>query len=434
MLTCGVAVRVITPENPIALAGYASRWGKKSCGVHDDIFVKAFMFDDQATRMLMIFADVEGLKDTILDNVRKRIEEELGISKVSFSATHNHSAPHTYPQVQLDEEEMDAEWVSLLTEQLFCAAQEATRNTFVASIGNGSIAVPEVARNRRKGQTLTDPILYVLRIDDADGNVRGVILTYSCHCTVLDGNSFLITSDYPGAIYRQLQQEYPGCVCAFSNGAAGDVNIGYSSDASALGITMDIRTFENAEKIADIISSRAVECMKEMVMLRDVPVDMELHKINLPLKDTLPDEVVVRENIQELDRQIEVCSDASRLRELKLEKIYQQCVVLRIHGIEKNTTSIEATIAFIRFGDRLFITIPGELFTEPGMILKEKFKPEFQPAIIGYSNGYVGYLPSRSAMMEGGYEAETSIFAVNIADAIVEQITELKAGLFARAV
>lgn len=429
MLICGTACCAITPKTPVALAGYAARWGKKSCGVHDDIFVKAFMFGNETERMLMLFADVEGMKSGLLEPVRRRIRTELGIDKVSFSATHTHSAPHTYPQVQLEREEMDETWVELLCEQLFRAAREATENTFAAAIGIGSILVPEIARNRRKGHTLTDPTLAVLRIDDLDGHVRGILLTYGCHCTVLDGNNFLVTSDFPGAIYQQMKTQYPMAVCAFSNGAAGDINIGYSSDASALGESMSIRTYENAERIGRILTQRATACMKEISMEQEIPIGMQQSQLFLPIRTDLPDETNVRKNMERIERQMADCQNEEEHRALKLQRIYEQCVLLRLHDIKKGSKTLPVTVAWVRLGKRLYLTVPGELFAEAGIMLKGRFRPEFDPVVLGYSNGYVGYLPSRAAMEEGGYEAETSIFAKNVADVLVEGLVAMKDSL-----
>ena len=32
MLKCGVASKTITPDHPVALGGFAARWGKKALG------------------------------------------------------------------------------------------------------------------------------------------------------------------------------------------------------------------------------------------------------------------------------------------------------------------------------------------------------------------------------------------------------------------
>ena len=422
MLKCGVASKTITPDHPVALGGCAARWGKKSTGVHDPIYVKAFYAANENDKLLMLFADVLELKESILQPVKERIRNELAMDKVSFSATHTHSAPHTCPQPQLPVEEMDAAWIAYFQKQMFEAAKEALENTFPAKIGYGTISVPEIARNRRVGHTITDPTLSVLRADDLDGNTRWILVSYACHCTVLDGNSFLVSSDYPGYLYQYVQHVYPNSICAFANGCCGDINIGYSADASALGEAMDIRTFENAERIGNLLGARAVACANELQMQENVLVDLREHRISLPLRKNRPSEAAIREEIHCLDEQIKTCSDPDTQKERMLSKIYQQCILEGLHGIAPSQTEIQIQVDFVRFGKRLYVMTPGELFTEPGLAIKELLSETNDPIVLGYSNGHVGYIPSKSAMLEGGYECETSVFAANVADELLSQI------------
>lgn len=422
MLRCGIASKTITPDYPIALGGFAARWGKKSIGVHDPIYTKAFYASNNNTKLLMLFADVLELKESVLQPVKERIKNELAIDKVSFSATHTHSAPHTSPQPQLPVEEMDAAWVTFFQNQMFEAAKEALENTFSAKIGYGSILVPEIARNRRAGHTITDPTMSVLRVDDLDGNIRWILVSYACHCTVLDGNSFLVSSDYPGYLYKYVQKVYPNSICAFANGCCGDINIGYSADASALGEAMDIRTFENAERIGNLLGERAVACANGLQMQEDVFVALKEQQISLPLRTNIPSETSIREEINRFDEQMNLCSDPDTKKELLLGKIYQQCILEGLHGIDPSQTELQVRVQFIRFGKRLYVTAPGELFTEPGLAIKELLSNTYDTVVLGYSNGHAGYIPSKTAMLEGGYECETSIFAANVADTLLSQL------------
>ena len=423
MLYYGNSQKCITPCHPVYLAGYAARWGKRSQGIHDDLFVKAFYFEQSDCRMLLLFLDVEGIPKELASPVRKRIQNELGVEKVSFSATHCHSAPHAYPQVQLEHEEMDAAWVAYLQMQMFFAAQEAITTKFPALVGHSSIQVPEIARNRRKGHTETDPALFVLQITNLEQKIRGLILTYSCHCTVLDASNFLISSDYPGYIYKIMNKRFPDAVIAFSNGAAGDINIGYSSDASALGEKMDIRTFKNAERIAGILCDKAASCQQKIVMEDDVPIGFLVKDIAFPLREDVPTEESLWSDILALNKKILACSDEVELRSLKLQKIYLQCFVLRLHSNPHEDNTLFAQSMLVRIGKLLYVTIPGELFTIPGLAIKAHFNTAFHTAILGYSNGYIGYLPSLEAMKEGGYESETSIFTNDVADSLIRQLT-----------
>jgi hypothetical protein len=66
-----------------------------------------------------------------------------------------------------------------------------------------------------------------------------------------------------------------------------------------------------------------------------------------------------------------------------------------------------------------FISFPGELFTEIGMRIKRE-SPFRQTCILGLANGSLGYVPTREAISQGGYE----IGARQLDDAAEELVVE----------
>jgi len=134
-------------------------------------------------------------------------------------------------------------------------------------------------------------------VQDLKDKVKAIFLNFSCHGTVLDVNNLLISADYPAYIYKFLSEVYPGAIILFTNGAAGDINIGYSADDSALGEKMNIRTFKNAERIGRKI------CNKVISVINDIPIDnkelLVYRKkiVKLPFKTQLPQKHELEEQI-----------------------------------------------------------------------------------------------------------------------------------------
>ena len=60
----------------------------------------------------------------------------------------------------------------------------------------------------------------------------------------------------------------------------------------------------------------------------------------------------------------------------------------------------------LALGDSALLTFPGELYTEIGQHIKAH-SPFQRTFIIGLANGYVGYVPTRKAIGEGGYAEDT---------------------------
>ena len=57
----------------------------------------------------------------------------------------------------------------------------------------------------------------------------------------------------------------------------------------------------------------------------------------------------------------------------------------------------------LQIGPAVVVGLPGEIFAELGLHLKAAL-PDRPVLVAGYANGNVGYVPTRAAYDEGGYE------------------------------
>lgn len=64
----------------------------------------------------------------------------------------------------------------------------------------------------------------------------------------------------------------------------------------------------------------------------------------------------------------------------------------------------------VRIGDAVFVTYPGELFSEIGLAIKES-SPMEKTYVIGLTCGPGGYLPSAREFPEGDYEVNGSAYS-----------------------
>ena len=67
---------------------------------------------------------------------------------------------------------------------------------------------------------------------------------------------------------------------------------------------------------------------------------------------------------------------------------------------------------------------PGEMFVEIGIDIK-RASPFDQTLVLGLTNGLVGYLPTKRAFDEGGYESKSARFVRESADMVKEGAVEL---------
>src|SRR5688572_18602897 len=99
MYRAGTASTVITPNEPMWLAGYAVRT-RPSNGVLSDLYAKALAIeDDSGGRFVLLTADLIAISREISSAVAGQVERAHGISRdrILFSASHSHYGPEVRP-------------------------------------------------------------------------------------------------------------------------------------------------------------------------------------------------------------------------------------------------------------------------------------------------------------------------------------------------
>lgn len=421
MLKCGVGVREITSSGPVHLMGYAARWDKLTDGaVHDPIWAKALYLESAGTRVMLISADLCELTTQDAQAIETEVCEKTGVSSVMVSVTHTHSAPNTSPQPE-EGGGFDPKWFAWVRGQMLEAAMEAAAHPFEARMGVAQTDAPEVGKNRRAGHTITDPCLTAFKFEDASGTVRAVLLNYPCHCTILDGNSFAVSSDYPGYLYTMAAERYPDAVALFTNGAAGDINIGYPVDASALGEAMSFRSFAKAEEMARILFEKADALFTSMRTTDSVPLRMTETSVDCPLKQDVPSDEELMKGIAREQAIQQSDASAEEKRAARIREIYIKSIQMVVDAVGRAPFK-RVRLQILRLGDFMLVGLPVELFCQIGMDIKAALP--LPGAVVGYAGGYVGYLPTDEALQEGGYEAETSMFSVGTGAALIESIRQ----------
>ena len=411
MLKVGWANENITPKRPVWLCGYAART-KFSEGVHDPVFVKACYLSDGKTEAVLLSCDLAAVSYTQVEKIRKKIKKGCGLQNVIIGATHTHSGPASCEQLVWEENLLDWEWIAEMEEKAAAAAINAKKNAEPMKLYSGTAPVPEVAKNRRAGETEADKELGLLFAKNKNGQVKGIIVNYACHCTILDSSNYLISADYPFYIYKETEKLFPGVTTLFFNGACGDLNIGYSADASALGANMgNLRSYENAEKMAGFIVRGLKHAMNNSVELENRITQLNI-PLDFPCRDNLP---AIPSLILEKE-QLEKNKTEDVISQTKL--VYVKALFHNIKNYCKNgEKTVNSETCILTIGNAVIVTVPGELFCEIGKVIKAIFRPIKDGAsalgrqvfVFGFTNGYVGYLPTKKAVITGGYECETGV-------------------------
>ncbi len=188
----------LLPDFPMVMS-YGSNEPTKA--FYDTAKVKTMLFEVADKQFALIEYDVIGihneqaewLKDTIAGNT------SLNARQIIVAATHNHSYGRTHkPKVY-----------HLMADRGLKATQRALSRKFPAQIGFGKRKIPEdLNLNRAELNGKANPLLYMIRVEDTMGNLRGLHYNYGSHPTVFTewGSSRgKIGPNWPGYVNHYVQ-------------------------------------------------------------------------------------------------------------------------------------------------------------------------------------------------------------------------------------
>lgn len=387
------ATAVITPEQPLWMAGYAAR-DKPAEGKVQDLYAKALALEDaDGERLVLVTLDLIGVPRALRDHVARQAlkKYKLAPAALLLNASHTHCGPvlRVGPSVIYDlsdeqGKQLDA-YFAVLKDQLVALIGQALDGLAPARLGY-SHARAGFAMNRRlpteKGYQNSphpdgpvDHDVPVLRVEGADGKLRAVLFGYACHNTTLSFNRFC--GDYAGFAQQYVEAAHPGATALFLEGCGGDQNPyprGKLEQAQQHG-----QALANAVEAALLPKPRPIRG----------PLRTALAEVTL---DFVPP--AGRDELLQLRQ--------SRNR-------YDQRKATLLLGELEKTGRIRSTYAYpvqvVRFGgDLTLVALAGETVVDYSLRLKRELTAT--PLwVAGYSNDVFGYVPSLRVLKEGGYEA-----------------------------
>ncbi len=430
----GVGTTDITPPVGYRMSGYFRE--RLSTGVKDPLLAKAIVFSQNDTVAALVVCDIVGLAPAVSRESRKKIEENLGIpaENVSIAATHSHTGPLYFGAIRdhfhaitvaregTDPHE-EFDYPAFLVEQIEAAVGQARQNRTAVSGFAGYGHEDRVAFNRRfllkNGTAQTwiglnhpdvvgvagpiDPQVGLIRFDSiADGKPLSMLTSYALHLDTLGGQ--LYSADYPFYLQRKLAEAYgDGFVSLFGIGTCGDIN---HADTAA-------KKRNDTETIGMLLAESVLEEMPELKPIGNPSLAVKRAVIEVP-KQTYTEEQIAqaRQDIQRVgDREVPM------LQRVKTYKI------VALQDYEEETIPLE--IQVFRLSDEVaIVTLPGEVFVELGLRIKVA-SPFETTLVIELANDAPGYIPTRKAFVEGGYETVNS----RIAPGGGEQMAEAAIGL-----
>ena len=212
----GAASAEISPEPGAFIAGDARN--RRFAGVHDPLFVKAVVVQKDAAMIAIVTVDSIGLTRPDIEVMRQRAvtytTTVTGLSpeNIIISSTHTHSGPDVvglWGEHELSSGR-DPVYMDRMTSAV--ATQVAAA---AASMQPASMRVASGVHDLAWVQNVTEPELLdrqmgVVQFLDASSMTIATLTNFSCHPTVLDAVSDLVSADFVAGFYRLMADHLPG--------------------------------------------------------------------------------------------------------------------------------------------------------------------------------------------------------------------------------
>lgn len=220
-LTAGGSRAAINPEMGAFIAG-ADR-NRTFTEIRDSLYAQAVVIGDGSTTIAIVTIDCIGLLNPEIRRIQQLASAATGIpaDHIIVSSTHTHAGPDVVGIWGPDPltSGVDTTYISRLvntaSEQIIQAHQKQKP---VHVTGAEGVYGGQWFANICKEEL--DPALSVLQFRDEDGRSVATLTNFACHPTFLDTHFSVVSSDYPAAFYRRMD-EANGGVNLFLQGAIG---------------------------------------------------------------------------------------------------------------------------------------------------------------------------------------------------------------------
>ena len=390
----GVARTIITPEEPMWMAGYASR-NKPSEGILHDLWAKALALEDaNGQRVVILTTDLLGFPKEMSDRIRDQIEIKYGLtrSQIILSSSHTHSGPvlmdalfDIYP---LDERQLSIikKYSDNLENIIIQLTGEAIRSMVPAEVfaQNGVVRFQVNRRNNSEATLIqqtelkgpNDHSVPVIKVASTAGEIMALIFGYACHPTVLSFYQF--SGDYPGFAQIELEKRYPGATAMFFQGAGADQN------------PMPRRTVSLARQYGMELAAAVERVLDEEMRKLEPSISTAYTEVNLSFSTPPTRDELVKIEQEATGYQKRWASN--QLTGLKEKGSFP--------------SSYPYPVQIWKLGDQPVMILGGELVIQYAIELKILFGHDI--FVMGFANDVMSYIPSETILKEGGYEGESS--------------------------
>lgn len=399
--------------------------------VDDPLSARGIVLLGAGKPIVLCAVDWTGIRNATQDAWREALAKAVGTtaSRVALTTLHQHDAPG----VDGSADALLREAGVVATMHNLAATREAIRQSAraardslssarrVTHIGQGKAKVERVASSRRvfgpdgrvqhvrysacqnpeiraAPEGVIDPDVRLLSLWNGEQPLA-VLSYYATHPQSYYGRG-AVSADFVGLARAKREEEVPGVPHIHFNGAGGDIAAGKYNDGSE----------ENRPALASRLAAgmRAAWETTGRVPLQPADVHWHTRRVLLPLKTSMQADAIsaVLHNPQASDRQ-------------------RFGAALKLSWMERVAAKQPIDVSCLRLGPACILHLPGELFVEY-QLAAQQMQPEMFVCLAAYCDNGPGYIGTREAYSQGGYEVgEWSYTAPEVEDVLMGAMRSL---------
>ena len=440
-MKAGFAQVCINPPYGAPIVGYYQE--RLTKGILDSLYARATAFDDGETKAVIIAVDLCLLAQKYYDAIKEAIQEATGIHKhaIFINCSHTHTGPvvgKDFASPRTSSEAYDAFLISSIRDAAVYAIADLKEATVETAEGQAK-NISFIRRYRMKdGSVATNPGVNNPNIDHPLGTPNETVklikilregaddifmVNFGTHPDSVGGE--YISADYMGFVCSILEKAVPNTKCMFLLGPQGDVNHVnvHPTKGEAAISTIDFdgvpRSIRHAEHMGRIIAGAVLSICSITEPVKTDKITFASGRVDLPSHQE-------NDKLEEA-RRIYSYYESGRTDELPYKEMELTTVVAeakRIIRLENGPESFPYYLSAVKVGELVFAGIGGEPFTEIGnrIYAGSPFKATVLCCLTNSSGGYV---PTKNAYDEGGYEAKSSALKPGGDDIIVDGMLKL---------
>jgi neutral ceramidase len=415
----GWAMAEITPDVPCRMGGYSARAGLANA-VHDALYAHALALGTPERPFVIVICDLIGIDEAAVFSLHQLVMAQHPHATLWLGATHTHSGPDVARSLSFSPALLDPAPGQRMIEGAVKAAGEAIAHMHEVTVRWARGPINGIATNRDHPEQRADIALDLLCLYDTPEQVQPSALfgSFPCHPTVMGADNLAISADLPGVFRRQMKMLLGDTSwIALATGAAGDISTRHTRQGQG---------FDELERLGGQMAQQAYPLLSMVRPIKLSQPDIRDKVVSLERKKPLTSETLAT-YMQLVQTQMEMERQAGHGAQARtLETVLQGIQAMqeaqeksRIEGEEAR----DVVIAVARLGELALVAVPGELYNCLGAEMKQASERFIM--ILGYTNGYVGYLPAREAYEGLDYEVLMSPFAPGAGERLVEEVRSL---------